>query len=347
MTKEEALEKAKLHAPIFAHKVDREWILADQIAPVDFAGGGLMNCAANIDRLFGLPHDDRDITKPKIYFSLCETTTHYFIFYAVYHVFDWWKRKGARDLYNLIRDSLDEHVHDMEGALFVISKKSKRRPEWIDGVVTMAHRNFYLYTEQYFPPPKRGKDPVPRGQSLYISKFNETVDGKIWLDPQSRRVKLYIQAKGHGMYGSNEHWGGGQEIWYYAPKGQTTDPRPTKMKKFEDVADPKRFRKNEIAVLRHYELEDIFAPDGLWAHQDNADVFKQHKNGAWGFVYRDKKDGELKPGAANPPWSFNDRNDLSPLGEIGTDPAHFILRYGQGWGPVSTHYLYNPYLGIE
>ena len=145
MTKEEALKKALEHAPIFAHKVDREWIAADQIAPVDFTAGGILKLADNLDRLFSLPHDDRNTAKPKIYYSVCETTTHYFIFYAAYHVFDWWKRKSPSDLYNLIRDSLDEHVHDMEGALFVIAKERNNgpgnfRPEWVDGVVTMARQ---------------------------------------------------------------------------------------------------------------------------------------------------------------------------------------------------------------
>jgi hypothetical protein len=160
------------------------------------------------------------------------------------------------------------------------------------------------------------------------------------------RVKLYIQAKGHGLYGDHKHWGGGHEIWYYTPKEEQTDPRPQSLLKFEDVAELHRRRKAEVAVSKHYELEDIFVSDGLWEHRDNEKVFRQHKNGAWGFVYRNQKSGDIEAGAANPPWSFNDANDTSPMGEIATDPAHFILRYGQGWGAVSTLYLYNPYLSI-
>jgi len=344
MNQKEALDKAIQHAPVLAQKVDKEWILADQIAPVDFTDGGLKNCAANYNHLLELPPYDRKETEPKIYYSVCETTTHYFIFYAVYHVFDWWKYLKPKDLYNLIRDALDEHVHDMEGALFVVAKKTNYRKEWIDGVVTMAHRHFYLYTEQYLPPEKKGEDPERQDKSLYISKFNETVDGHIWLDPMTKRIKLYIQAKGHGLYGDHKHWGGGHEIWYYTPQGEQIDPRPLNLEKFEDVKEPHRKRKWEITVWKHYDLEDIFAANGLWTNRDNPDVFQQHKNGAWGFVYKNEKSGDKEAGAANPPWSFNDSNDTSPLGEIATDPARFILRYGQGWGPVSAHYLYNPYL---
>ena len=116
MNQEEALNVAKKYAPIIAQKVDKEWILADQIASLDFAGGSLKECAENYIRFKEIHADDREISKPKVYFSVCETTTHHFIFYAVYHVFDWWKRLEPDDLYNLIRDRFDEHVHDMEGA---------------------------------------------------------------------------------------------------------------------------------------------------------------------------------------------------------------------------------------
>ena len=55
---------------------------------------------------------------------------------------------------------------------------------------------------------------------------------------------------------------------------------------------------------------------------------------------------QLQGGAANPPWSWNGHNDTSPIGEIATDPARFIIRYAQGWGPVSTHYICNPYHSV-
>jgi len=70
-------------------------------------------------------------------------------------------------------------------------------------------------------------------------------------------------------------------------------------------------------------------------------------DGKWGITAKKKvTEGNLVPAAANPPWSWNDRNDTSPIGEIATDPARFIGRYAQGLGPLSHHYLYNPYLQI-
>ena len=138
MNAAEAKELAAKYAPVFAQKVSHEWTLADQIAPVDLAGS-FKSVADNPDVLFQM--DDDAIIDAKIYWSVCETSTHYFLAYAVYHVLDWWKRYKPTDLYNLIRDSLDEHIHDMEGALLVVTKKPTGL---VDGLVTVAHNNFYL-----------------------------------------------------------------------------------------------------------------------------------------------------------------------------------------------------------
>ncbi len=85
-------------------------------------------------------------------------------------------------------------------------------------------------------------------------------------------------------------------------------------------------------------------PPIIGAHRFRRSVFRPNNDGKWGFVYRDKN--KLKGGAANPLWSWNDRNDTSPFGEIAADPARFIIRYAQGWGPVSTHYTHNPHLNV-
>ncbi|MDQ7034620.1 MAG: hypothetical protein Q9P01_07240 [Anaerolineae bacterium] len=115
------------------------------------------------------------------------------------------------------------------------------------------------------------------------------------------------------------------------------------------------FGKGKPAHVRaYYELDDICAPDGLWDSRLDKDIFMQRDDGQWAFVgkgWLTKSRGQARrlPGAANPPWSWNDNNDPSPMGEIATDPARFIIRYGQGWGPVSTQYIYNPYhnIGVE
>ncbi len=325
MTPEKAQQLVLQYAPVFAQKVSHEWPVADQIAPVDLAGSTTA-VADNPDALAEL--DDRAVINPKVYYSVCETTTHFYLLYAVYHVLDWWKRYKPQDLYNLIRDRLDEHIHDMEGALMVVTKEPDGL---VDGLVTVAHNNFYFYAESRKP--SRVGDSKPAfAKSLRVVKFNETVDGNIWLDGATGRVKLYIESRGHGIRGDHKGWGGGDEIWYYNPKGETQKA---------GTIDPKEKDTRTVG----YELVDIFAEDGLWNQRFNNRVFRQNKNGRWGFVYRDRN--RLRGGAANPPWSWNDHNDTSPIGEIAADPAQFVIRYAQGWGPVSTHYLLNPYQSIR
>lgn len=121
MTAQEASKLAKKYAPIFAQKLSNEWKVADQIAPLDVAGT-LNNIQKNPDELLKLKHNDIRTIQPKVYYSVCETTKNYFIIYAVYHIPDWSKRLKPDNLYDLIRDRLYEHIHNMEGALFVITR---------------------------------------------------------------------------------------------------------------------------------------------------------------------------------------------------------------------------------
>ncbi len=337
MTSQEAFNLAKKYAPIFAQKVTNEWKAADQIAPADFAGS-LLKIQENPDLLLDLDPDDITTIQPKIYYSVCETTTHYFVIYAVYHILDWWKRLKPDNLYDLIRDRLDEHIHDMEGALFVITKRPDPLEPRGDGVITIAHNNFYLYVNPWTPPDdeESGSD----NKYLRIVKFNETADGQIWVDNETNRIKLYIESRGHGMYGDHKKWGGGDEIWYYYPEGINIQSKKRERLKHAD-------ENLEMLDFRNYKLEDIFMKNGLWDHRFKEEVFLQNKSGKWGFVYFDKEKDNTFGGSANPPWSWNDHNDTSPIGEIATDPARMIIRYAQGWGPVSTHYLYNCYLSIK
>jgi len=341
MTKKEAKTLAIRYAPVFAQKISEEWIVADQIAPVDF-GGSILAVADNPKKLtkhpspekFGEVTDD-NIIKPKIYYSVCETSTHIFIIYAVYHILDWYRRFEAKNLYDLIRDKLDEHQHDMEGALFVITKSFLDGAERVvDAVITVSHNNFYLYTEPQIPVGGGKNKHKPRypDRILRIAKFNESIDGNIWFDKYADRVKLYIQSKGHGIRGDYKGWGGGEAIWYY---------------QIEDLKNEAGTRdREEKTRVVEYKIEDIFEKEGLWLHRDKKKVFGQKEGGKWAFIYKDK-DNKPKAGDANPPWSWNDHNDTSPIGEIATDPARFIIRYAQGWGPVSTQYNYNPYLDIS
>ena len=325
-------------APVLAHKVHREWPAADRILPIDLEGdfGHLRH---NPRILFDATQSNgrwrSPVPEPVVYFSHCETATHHFLLVAVYHAMDWWKRLPATNLYDLIRDEVDEHAHDLEGALLVVRKDPT---ETVDAVVTVAHGDFHLYAEPRIPlEDGRWKN---WGKPLKLGEFQQKVEGNAWVDPRLQRVKLYVQSRGHGIYGDHARWGGGDEIWYYTPHNAPA--------KGASAGAASNGGASEAVRQLSYRLEDLHRPGGLWDHRFDSRVFRQREDGRWGFVAMKKLvGGPSMASAANPPWSWNDRNDRSPYGEIATDPARLYTRYVQGTGPVDLHYVENPYLGIR
>lgn len=320
-------------APVFAQKVTREWAAADHITGVDLAGG-VGDLRRNPGHLMESTAEDGSWSGERpgaqVYFSVCETATHVFLLYAAYHAMDWWKRFAPDNLYDLIRDGVDEHAHDMEGALLVVRKAPEPT---LDALVTLAHDHFYLYTEPLVPTSGEEAEPWPEpGRSLRIRDFRETVDGHIWVDRASQRPKLYVESRRHGVRGDHRGWGGGDLVRYYYPEHDDAPPEPVEPRD-ESETEP-------------YALVDVFADGGLWEHRFDPRVFRQRRDGRWGFVaYRDLTEGRLVASRANPPWSWNDRDDPSPVGEMATDPAHFLARYAEGTGPLARTYRVNPYLG--
>jgi len=326
----------KRFAPVFAHKVHREWPAADRITPIDL-GGSFGTLRHNPRLLFEATQSNgrwrAPAPEPVVYFSHCETGTHHFLLFAIYHAMDWWKRLPPDTLYDLIRDEVDEHAHDMEGALLVLRKEPK---EVLDALVTVAHHDFHLYAEPRVPT-AQGRWKL-WGKPLKVQSFHQRIDGNAWVDPERLRIKLYVESRGHGIYGDHTRWGGGDEIWYYCPASSSETSAPS----------GEGTGAGENVVCLDYHLEDLHRLGGLWEHRFDPRVFKQRADGKWGFLALKKLvEGPSMPAAANPPWSWNDRNDTSPIGEIATDPARFYARYVQGAGPVDLAYRHNPYLDLR
>ena len=323
-------------APVIAHKVHREWRAADRITPIDL-GEGFGDVRHNPKRLFEATRDDgrwlAPAPEPVVYFSHCETGTHHFLLYAVYHPMDWWKRLAPSNLYDLIRNEVDEHAHDLEGALLVVRKDPR---ETLDALITVAHHDFHLYVEPRVPT-SEGRWRL-WNKPLKLRKFQQKVDGNAWVDPRLERVKLYVESRGHGIYGDHARWGGGDEIWYYCPAAAHSDGHD-----HDEASDGNA---SEGVKQLHYRLEDLHRPGGLWDHRFDTRVFRQRDDGKFGFVALKKlTEGSSIAAAANPPWSWNDRNDQSPVGEIATDPARLFARYVQGAIGIDLEYVKNPYLG--
>lgn len=169
-------------APVHYQDTDSSDHDADYLSTVDFDGewNTLNNWESQDDtpsRLTGAA-----------YYSVVETSTHWFIVYSFYHPRDWEDFPDPFGQYT--------HENDMEGMLATVRKDGTVFGK-LEAVVTVAHSDFYSY--------------VPAG-STYTSG-RENVDGALLL--QNGRPTTRQEAKGHGLYAWNgAEFPGGDGVVY-------------------------------------------------------------------------------------------------------------------------------------
>jgi hypothetical protein len=312
---------------------------------------------------------------PHVYYSVVETHSHYFVLYAVYHPQDWedgssgWRPGGPK--WTLAGS---EHQHDMEGALVIAGKRTGRYDFRPDAMITISHWWFYSYANWRYMRTDN-KDAAVFDES-YENRYRgsrvnkETLDGYLWANwhydeekQTTMRPKIYVQAKGHGIRGDRKDWGGEKRAIRYCPSLKKADEPAFE----ESVVDngirlcwrkpkDKDPNKDPNAVISgeayRYKLIDIFSPKesasgplGLWSSRDNPAVFQVDKKGQDSFAIHETNK-RPKPGSAKPPWSWDDRDDARPTGELALQPAHIVYGYLGGIREFSLEYLRNPYLGI-
>ncbi len=176
-------EIAARYAPVFYQAIGDD-PRSDYITNFDFDGDwrGDNNWAHVANRRFPL--------KAFIYYSVSETQTHYFIYYAVFHARDY---KGGttkgKILSELIREGTNRikgfdptgmaseatvaHENDMEGCLVVVEKDRSPSQSRIVYVETLAHNKFL--------------------------KYAASSAGDEGLSFDGQHPLLYIEPKGHGI----------------------------------------------------------------------------------------------------------------------------------------------------
>lgn len=208
------LELAFRHAPVLWQKVNDANPRGDYITRVDFAGSlnKIVDNWSNVS-------DKSNKLLAHGYYSVTETSTHYFILYAFYHGQDWYDGKY---LFDKVRKNFDEHLNDMEGALAVITKRANKEDERVDAFITVSHFHFYSYanwkkSDNEFMYEDAWKDRI-RG-------YEENPDGNIWptQDNGIYRFSLFAQAKGHGIKGDRKNWGSEEKIVRYFPSIDTIE----------------------------------------------------------------------------------------------------------------------------
>jgi hypothetical protein len=275
-----------------------------------------------------------------IYYSVTETTSHYFIHYAVFHPIDY--KGGARRgqiFSTLIREGVKlggkydptgraeeavlAHENDLEGCLVVVEKSTD---DYISGhvvfVEALAHNRFHRY--------------VPEKSKL---KGFETVS------LEGKRPRLFIEPKGHGI----EAYRGNQEqlkdsingTLVYTHSGNAQDPEKTKSKiigynlaPIETTlwAKARRGVGDTCGEVFNYQALTISL-----LRTDGASMQKKITIGNAGATFRGKI------GAANmarPPWAWFDSTEREqPLGEWFFDPAKTIKRHFNLGDDFSTIYI--------
>jgi hypothetical protein len=177
--------------------------------------------------------------KAHVYFSVVETSTHWFVAYAFFHPRDW---TDVPLLY-----TLDQHENDLEGCLAVIKKDGTTYGSF-QGMITNSHSDFYSFT--------------PAGSPLQSN--TETIDGSVSFEnfngnPHPMTAQ---EAKGHGLKAYPAYNIKGDGIKYYPSASYTAEV-------------PENADDRSVA----YKLVDIFESSGLWDQRFNTDLFKTADGG--------------------------------------------------------------------
>jgi hypothetical protein len=296
--------------------------------------------------------DNKDVPlKAYVYYSVAETSTHFFIHYAVFHPRDYkggerkgtllselirqgTKRGGKYDPTGLADEAALAHENDMEGALVVVKRNGNDLADsQVVYVETMQHNNFNRY---------QSGDPQP-GQSI--------------VKLEGQRPLLYVEPKGHGIEAFNgEHkQTSNKSFLRYIYEGKADNPAQTDFVCSDIESTP-------CSKSVGYELVSLAV---LWAKAkgktnatygvtfDYGDIKlmtslnggkpaeKNFKVGSVGCAFLGKVGGV---NMARPPWGWFDRDERDkPLGLWFFDPAKIVKSDFKLDSSFSTSYVQLPF----
>jgi hypothetical protein len=218
---------AQRWAPIHYQDVDNSGCgsmtgRGDYITAINFDNDWVSNNNwNNIDRSKGY------IPLGHSYYSVVETSTHYFILYCFFHPRDW---------ANVCFFNIDYHENDLEGELTIIKKSQANNGHGeLLGMVTVAHSDFYSF--------------VPSGSPLQANQ--ENIDGALSLELYNNELHPVTaqESKGHGL-----------KAWpAYKIKGDG-------LKYFPSLLVSETPSNNDDRDVK-YKLVDIFEANGFWSRR--------------------------------------------------------------------------------
>lgn len=294
-------------APIHFQDTDDTNARADFITRFDYDG--------NYDGTDNWDHLGTGDLSAHVYYSVTETSSHWYILYAFFHPRDWTDRPADQ-----------EHENDLEGVLFMVRRDGSQFGV-LDGAITVAHLDFYSF--------------VPNGSPL--TSGSEDIDGSLSFQDFEGvpHPKTSQEAKGHGVKcwpHIGDFSGGSDEDGIIYFPSLTTAEVPSSG--------------NDRSV--RYKLIDLNAVGNLWTLQifEASTSSSQAKTyNHWGN-FKGNSSGSCGDGitvtcadnAANAPWGWDDGDDGPNFnGELALDPAAIVDHYFNG-ATFSPNYSRNKYL---
>ena len=267
-----------------------------------------------------------------VYYSVVQTPSFSYLLYTFFHPRDW--SDGILDNY---QEDLTEHENDAEGVLVVVADDGSAHGT-LKAAVSVAHSNFYSW--------------VPAGSDF--TSGQESVDGtlKLQSDPHGDshgRPFTTQQPNTHALWAEGylsqerSQYASGDGVVYYPSDSAAEVPDGS----------------NDRDV--QYTLTDVFAANGMWADRNLTTPFAAPDNFAGddsGNPYGAEcgeggvlgpANGQCATDAANPPWAWDDANDLPGRGYIATNPAELVWDYFDWPGRPSAPdlaYTWDEYNGI-
>lgn len=343
------------HKPLSAERAALDKQIAAQFAPVIYQGLGdqpRFDYLTNFDFDGDWKGDNNWVNagnnryplRAYVYYSVIETTTHYFVHYAFFHPRDYkgglgkstlldalikeGVQRAGKDPTGLADDIALSHENDLEGALVVAEKRGAELGEAVvQYIETLAHNRYLKY--------------VPAG-----SGAGERVQMK------EQRPLLFIEPKGHGA----ERYSGRREQLKKSVKGVL-------VYSYTGTADePEKLRGESVGydLLAIYETlwrqaqmgeNDTFGevleyqPLTITTQQlDGTAISLEQQLGKLGAAFRGTVGFKNK---ARPPWGWFDSTEKDrPLGEWFFDPAGVIARHFNLDQTFAQTYTYHPFLKI-
>lgn len=277
--------------------------------------------------------------KAHVYYAVAETTTHFFIHYAVFHPRDYkggevkgkilseLMREGARrggkyDPTGIAQESSLAHENDMEGCLLVIEKPGVKneRPQ-VKYVETFSHNDFSRYAAN-----------VEYSDGLKLVRLN------------GQRPLLYIEPKGHGITALDDDKLEKKNVVVYEFVGNAEDPtkKNTKTVGYELVDlkvlwDRARSPKNNVTYGEFHDYGIL----KINIHESNGKISERKVNvGSLGASFLGNVGGV---NMGRPPWGWASRDKREERGLWFLDPATVVKRDFNLGETFTTAYIHPPF----